>query len=340
MTTTDEPSPRPSIGVHPLRRSVDRRSVFLSLLLLFAAWGSVTTKNHLRASREGSVQSDSAPPLYLPAAEYVRLVTLGFDSLAGKVLWFYTINYFGREFHNHGEMEWFGEMCELVTTLDPRAEHVYEFCGTLLSWVGHDPQTSEVIFSRAVAQWPESWRFLYLRAFNRWYFLKERTTAAADLTEAAKLPGAPPQVASLAARLLNAESEPETAVRFLAELLSRTPEGPAREALSDRLKRAKLTRDLAELQRARTVFEARLLRPLSAIEELTSSGVLLSLPTEPFGGRYVFNPATQTFLSTIGEKGLEYREHTAETGLYKKLTPLPPQRTGGEAPTQNNNDPK
>lgn len=175
-------------------------------------------------------------PLYLPDTKRVRLATFGFNTFASDLLWFTTINYFGKQHAAGKDFHWLNHMCTLVTDLDPQKDFAFEFCGTLLSWEAHDFQAAHEILSKAVAAQPLVWRFWYLRGFNSWYFRENNKDAAEDLTHASTLPEAPPFLASLGARLLLKERDPQTAARFLQDLIRHASNETQREALIQKLK--------------------------------------------------------------------------------------------------------
>jgi len=57
-------------------------------------------------------------------------------------------------------------------------------------------------------------------------------------------------------------------------------------------------RDLQLLERAISRYRERYTRAPERLEDLVTSGLLRSLPREPFGGRYLYDPQTQTVRSS------------------------------------------
>jgi tetratricopeptide (TPR) repeat protein len=260
---------------------------------------------------------DRNDPLYLPSQHYVRLVTLGYDSFASSILWFNTLSYFGKHYRTDQDYRWLAQMCDLVTSLDSRAEHVYEFCATLLSWVAQKPQESHILLTRAVINNPGSWRLRYLRGFNSWYFLGDMQGAQLDLTQAAALPQAPGFLASIASRLLADSQSPQVAIAFLTEMLRGTSDPNVRQALENRLKRAVLKRDLLLLDEALKHYVASFGSLPENIGQLAERHILSAIPQEPFGGTYFIELSSGRVKSSSGEKPLEFYGKTAGTGLMR-----------------------
>jgi len=305
-----------------LREATQYLSGFALPALLFsaAALSAVTpAKYELRTARaQLSSASAKQPPLYLPSLRYVKLVAFGYYGFFSNVLWFKTLAYFGAHFESDRDYRWLGEMCDLTTSLDPRARHVYEFCSTMLAWIAKEPEKSAALLTKGIEAEPAYWRYLYLRGFNYWYFLRRSDLAEKDLTAAAALPDAPSFVASLASRLIAKEQNAQTAVSFLNELIANTNDQTAKTALRRKLKRAKISRDIELLERAiERYVNHHAQKPLS-IDQLIESGMIKGIPLDPYGQPYIIDSNTGAVRTKSGKKGLVFPGRTAETGLASK----------------------
>lgn len=294
-------------------------------VILVLGYGADAAKNHLRSSLIHQSQVEREP-LYLPKSRYVKLVSLGFNAMVADVLWFDTLNYFGKQFSRGRDYRWLSSMCELVTTLNPEPLHTYEFCGTLLAWIAKEPKLSNSILNKAITHHPGYWRFHYLRGFNYYYFLGDKTRAAKDFVVGSKLDGAPLILSSLASRLMVEDDSPDVAVMFLASMYKRASNRSVRAALEDKLKRAILARDLQALDKTVAQFQTEFGRLPESLEELVVHKLLGNIPREPFGGQYILiqdpltlHSGTGGFVtSSSGEKPLEFKGKTARTGMLQE----------------------
>lgn len=300
-----------------MSRSV-RRAGAVSLILVISALLVLLTREQLRLTRSQTGEKER-PPLYLPSAKYVKMITLGYQDLAADLLWFSTVNYFGKQYLEKKDFNWLYHRCDLVTKLDPHADHVYEFCATLLSWVARRPDQSTAILDRAVQARPDAWRFHYLRGFNYWYFDQDFDRAREELTTAARLPGAPPFLASLASRLMVRSNDIDNAVNFITDMVQHAKDPSAKEALTDKLKRAYISRNERLISQAAAQFQEQFGRKPADINELVGAHLLAQIPPDNFGGTYRLNQNTGEPETTSGEKGLEFYGKTAETGIYKNM---------------------
>lgn len=300
-------------------RNSSRGYAAVSLLLLLAAGIALLSlsKTELRGRHDAIDTAAAQEPLYLPEARYVKLVTLGFDGFISDILWFNTVNYFGKQYLGNKDYRWLYSMCNLVTELDPNALHVFEFCGSLLSWVAKHPEKSNAILTKAIKEHPLNWRFYYLRGFNYWYFMEDLERAKEDIARASRVKGAPTFLASLASRLVAVTENPDTAVNFLKDLIDNTKDETVQKALGEKLKLAYVSRDAERIQALTRKYEADTGQKPQTLNDLVTGGLLRFVPKDPYGEPYEFDPETGHVSSKHGKRGLSFDGKTARTGLLK-----------------------
>jgi len=174
--------------------------------------------------------------LYLPRTSTVQLTSIGYRYAVGHLLWFKTISYFGKHYASDRNYQWLAHMCDLVSTLNPKAAYVYQFCSNMLSWEAHAPDQSVSILDKAIELNPENWRFHYYRGITYLFFLKEGAKARDDFVTASQLPGAEPFVKRLAAKTLAEQQDRATAIEFLKEMLRAERDPSARNVLLNKLR--------------------------------------------------------------------------------------------------------
>ena len=208
----------------------------LPLLLALTAV-SATQLNQLSQSRRNL--ADELEVLYLPSREGVEALAFGYKNFLSSLLWIKTISYFGRHYREDGVYKWLGHMCDLVTALNPRAEHAYLFCSMMLSWEANQATKSEALLTRAIDTFPQNWRYYYHRGFNRMHFLHDAKGAKDDFIAASILPEAPVFVATLASKKLAELEDPAEAVQFLERTIEATSDPTERAVLQYKLEKLK-----------------------------------------------------------------------------------------------------
>lgn len=225
-------------------------------------------------------------PVYLPKAEFLRPMALGWRNALADVLWFRTISYFGAHYRRDHTYPWLATMCDLVTDLDPRAEQVYRFAGVILPWEANQVDAGIHLLEKGVQQFPDSWLLRYHLGFLYFFFKDDQEKALAQLRTAVVLPGAHPSIARLAAVLARQQYGSETTLAFLDELQQDVESDDVRHIILEQMREAHLAADLTQLQAAIDTYRQRVgLMPLS-LQNLVEMGLVAAVPTEPFGGYY------------------------------------------------------
>ena len=151
----------------------------------------------LRPSR--TVTKDEA--LYLPNINAVKVLSFGYKKPLSHILWFKTLNYFGKHYSDDKDYHLLKHHCSLIQELNPSFLEVAEFCSLMLAWELKQPKDAIEILDEAIRHHdtnPERWRLYYLRGIDKAYFLKDATSAANDFEEGSKLDNAPTFMKELA----------------------------------------------------------------------------------------------------------------------------------------------
>ena len=244
----------------------------------------------LDASMGAATRTDE--PVYLPRAEYLRPMSLGWQNVLADVLWFRTISYFGEHYRSDHTYPWLAAMCDLVTDLDPRAEHVYRFAGAVLSWEANQTDAGIRMLEKGARQFPDSWTLEYYLGFHYFFFKNDYAQALAHLRRAMQLPGAHPEVAHLATVLAAEQYGPETTLAFLAELERNVDSPDMREVVREQMRDTQLAAALQILDTAVDIYQTQTGHPPLTVEELVTMGVLSGVPVDPYGGTFVVDPLT------------------------------------------------
>jgi hypothetical protein len=255
-----------------------------------------------RLDRAATAAARTEEPVHLPPAEYLRPMSLGWQNTLADALWFRTISYFGEHYRSDRTYPWLAEMCDRVTDLDPRAEHVYRFCGAILSWEADQVDAGIRLLDKGTAQFPDSWLLQYHLGFLEYFFKDDQVQALAHLRRAMELPGAHPEVAHLAALLAAEQYGPETTLAFLSELERNSDSQALRSVVGENMQEMQAASNLQQLQAATAAYQDRTGHTPLLVEDLADAGLLPAVPQDPFGGTYVIDPLASTVRSSTGRE--------------------------------------
>ena len=276
-----------------------RRAAAVALFGGFVAMVAVTGT---RLDEAATAATGAGEPVYLPRAEYLRPMSLGWQNVLADIIWFRTISYFGEHYRGDRIYPWLAQMCELVTDLDPRAEHVYRFAGAILPWEADQVDAGMGLLKKGVQQFPQSWTLQYYLGFEYYFFKNDYAQALEHLRRAMQLPGVHPSVGRLVAVLAAEQYGPNTTLAFLAELERDVDSADLREVVREYMKETQLAADLKDLGAAVAAYQARTGNVPSTVEALVEAGVIAAVPGDPFGGRYVVDPDSGAVRSSTGRE--------------------------------------
>ncbi len=257
-------------------------------------------------------------PVYLPRAELLRPLSLGYHNVLADVLWFRAISYFGKHYRSDRTYPWLAHICELVTDLDPRAEHVYRFAGLILPWEAGEVDAGIRILEKGVNAIPDAWDLSYYLGFLHFFFNNDGERASEYLQRSVRLPGAHPAVARLATIVTTETSGPETAMAFLRDLEQNAESQQIRDVIQRNLKEATAASILLDLDNQIEAFEKSNGRAPSSLEEMVTAGLLQGIPHDPMGGHFEIGPDGKAQSSTGRSPTRSYRSKIRERALQGK----------------------
>jgi len=246
------------------------------LLLLFAPL--VPASQQRIDGRLGSYRAQQEV-LYFWSGEHVRRLFPGYEGLAADIYWLRTVQYFGgqRLFAQGARFELLLPLIEITTTLDPRLEIAYRYGAIFLS---EPPPTGAgraqdgiALMERGVQRLPRSWRLRQDLGFFHFLYRHDAASASAVLEQAARIPGAPFWLHSLAADILNKGGDRAASRRMWQQIYEQAEEGVLRENARARL-RLLDSLDLADAVGGRVAeYERRTGRRPARLEELRAAGL-------------------------------------------------------------------
>ncbi len=281
--------------------------ILLAVVGLFLLLGSGLLQMRLEQSRE------SIPKLqrfmFLPQAEVLKILSLGYHSVVADFLWLQTIQVMGEKKVTEEAGYWMYRALDTVTTLDPQFVRAYEAGGLALCTLVVLPDQSNALLEKGMKHNPEVWQLPFYLGINYYFEIGDDKKAGDYIARAARLPGAPDHLAGLAARLYVSAKAPQNAVELLASLYERTPEGETRHVLEQRLKQAIVARDTQILSEAIGRYRDRFLSWPHQLEDLVIQGILTALPRDPSGEHYLYDPSSQMVTSNSIEEKLIMKGH-------------------------------
>ena len=267
--------------------SLNERWLSAAVLMVVFGFGALFALYMLDQQRRGL--PGSVKLSYLPKGEYLKFAALGYRNIVADLLWLKAVQGLsGRQQSREGYLGAY-HAADVLTDLDPQFVHAYQYTGTVLGVIAGMPKESVALLEKGVRHNPSVWQLSFFLGYDYYYELGDPINAAKHFQAAALLPGSPPWLAGLAARMSVEGNDPNTAVEFLQRIYSQTQDVEVREGLDQRIREASVERDIRLIEAGIKTFRDKMGKSPETLEDLVRSGILASIPLEPFGGRYEYS---------------------------------------------------
>jgi hypothetical protein len=230
----------------------------------------------------------NTPAGYIIPSKFSRILALGNQGLLSDFLFLKIATFVGGRSSsgsplNEEDWQYVIRSLEVVTDLDPYFVDPYMLAEGLLAWDAGKPEAANQILMKGMKYRTSDWRLPFFVGFNNFYFLKNFEAASGFIMTASQLPGSPAYLATLGARLAYYGGKSKTALLFLQQMLADTDDVLLKKRLQMRLQaleRAVLIEDALEQ------FKNQKKRLPKELSELVTTGYLITLPLDPYGGKW------------------------------------------------------
>lgn len=217
-------------------------------------------------------------------------LALGFRNVLADVVWLEAVQVAGNKKMTTGDYSRLTVLLNAVANYDPRFAIPYLLGGVVLGESPGHVRDALRILERGRSQFPDNWQFPFYIGFTYWFSLGDFAEGGKAMAAAARLPGSPAYLPTLATRLLAEGRDPATALALLVELERQETDDIRRDVLRRRIRDVVVERDIQFLERSVAEFRARTGKLPGALADLVIAGIVSKLPREPNGGSYVLQP--------------------------------------------------
>ncbi len=265
----------------------DRAAVALVIVLLLAAVGLQAVRERVAPPRAAAV-----PTLWLQSPQSARRLMLSFTDLAADIYWMRAVVHYGGERRStatEGRYALLYPLLDMTTTLDPHFD-VAARLGAIFLSEGHPggpgrPDQALTLLEKGMRHDPDRWQYRHDIGFVHYWWLHDYPEAARQFDLAAKLPGAPLWLRTMAAVTLTRGGDRESARQLWTELLDAADVDWLRQAADFRLRQLAALDDIDALTAIAARMRSRLAGPIDW-HAIVRAGVLAAVPTDPMGVPY------------------------------------------------------
>ncbi len=272
------------------------RKNLLLLVAMFAALSvSIGLVRAIDARRSGAQNQSADEPLYVNP-NTARHLALAFNGLAADWYWMRSLQYVGGKIitfeDTHPErftlsdldIRLLPSLLRMSTALDPQFIAPYEYGAVVLPEINSDEAIALV--NSGIVSNPDSWR-LYQHLGYIYWRREEYEPASAAYAAGAKLPGAPPWMAAMGARMKADGGSRIAAREMYRHLYDSSNDSAVREMVNKQLMRLDSLDERDAIRSVLTQFREKNGRCPAAWRELQTEVRAIRIATAP-GASYMF----------------------------------------------------
>jgi hypothetical protein len=249
---------------------------------------------HGRAGNESLLYEMSRHPAF----------SFGFQNLFADLSWLGAVQVAGTRKLTPNDYDRLSLMLQTVVQFDPKFKVPYLLGGVILGDSRGHVQEALKILTLGRKNHPDDWRFPFYTGYLHYFSLGDPMEGGKSLELAAKIDGSPPYLPLLAARMFSEGRKPETALRFLTEMMRQENDPTRREVLNRRIREVVAEQDMQMLECAVEAYHKKTGRLPGELSDLVREGMIARLPEEPHGGSYLLTPNGQ-IRSTLMQQRLK-----------------------------------
>jgi hypothetical protein len=268
---------------------MNQRAVFISgALTIVLLLGSIPLLQQVDQQRQDQTLRDV---LYIPSAQTVKRLSLGYEGLMADVYWTRVVQYFGgKHYVKSHEYTMLEPLLNITTTLDPKLLVAYQFGSTFLAQNppegAGDPKAAVRFAERGIQNNPEAWRLYYQLGFIYWQELHDSRAASEAFLKGSQVPGALPWMKVMAAALAQNGGERQTARYLWTNILRDSEDKQLRSNATKRLRALDNDQAVDTLQAIVDGYKTRNGHPPASWGDLIAAQQLRGIPRDPMGNHY------------------------------------------------------
>lgn len=255
--------------------------------IVFAVWlnGAV---HDIRTKQIAAAMSD----IGRVPSQVLVVSSMEFKGVVANMMFLNASNFIGRKLMEQSKTspeEWhqFYLLLDRITELDSRFLDPYVFAEMMLAWQAKMYDEANILLGKGSKARPYDWRLPYYIGFNHFFFNKDFVQGAHFIKQSASIADSPSYLPNLASRLAFYGSRSKTALLFLEQMLA---ENKQIKVSSELEKRLIALQGAAQLEEAALLFKQQHGKAANGINALVESGLIETLPEEPYGGQWRLHP--------------------------------------------------
>ncbi len=260
------------------RSQIIRRTFLLAIFLLIFA--CIPT---LQFMQDKSVVKAQTPEPYVLNPKVVKAADSGLHNASSDLTWLLMIQYFGSG--NSTNYEKLNDFLTLATELDPKFSYPYAFGTLVMPYFGKTDEAIKLA-EKGLRDAEPDWRISYYLATTYFSQKNDRTNAAKYFDIAARTPGAPANIAKIAANFGTRGSQRAETRSIWEGVYNNSKDDVVKQRAKDYLTHLDI---LDLLDQAKLVYQKVYGKYPTEVQDLVDATILKEIPVDPLGVSFKFD---------------------------------------------------
>lgn len=262
----------------------------ISLVLFFVIPIYIFSNIELQKNRIYNRENGHGNTLLSLSPVVLKFISGEFKGLFSDYILMEAGNIIGRKQKNNNE-DWIQvtQLFKQSMLMDPYFQQTYMLIQGTLPWYMKDYETPIEMLNDSKEHRYWDWIPGFFIGFDYFYFLKDNMKASEVLMDASKIDGAPPALATFAARLALKSGRNQTAISFLTMILSKEKDKEKIELIKRRISAHYA---VAELEKAIQIYVDQFGKYPESLQILVEKNIIKNFPTNPYNKPFTYNHDT------------------------------------------------
>jgi hypothetical protein len=236
--------------------------------------------------------------MYFPTGQFLKLVSMGYDTFVADFLWLKGIQYYGKHRRTDRTYLLAEHVFTSITDLDEHFLGAYRFGAFVLAEDVGQPAAGIELLRKGIRNNPRAWELPFDLGFLHFVVLKNNAMAARYFRLASQLEGAPATAARFSAFAYRRAGRNDIARSLWMEILKSSENPVMRETAEYAIRSIDTDRTIDMLTSLVGRFEEIEGRLPRNLDELAKAGLVRSIGPDPFGGFYFLDRESALVLSS------------------------------------------
>jgi tetratricopeptide (TPR) repeat protein len=240
--------------------------------------------------------------MYFPSAMFSQAAAFGYTNLTADWIWLRIIQYHGKHALSDREFKYLGHMFDILTTLSPQFTSAYTFGSLLLLSDNANAGNAFKLLDKGIRNNPQNWNIPFTKGFLYYVFIRDYREAGRWFTISSRMPHAPEMAGRFAAFAVKKGKDLQTSRVLWMELFNKTNNKTEKELALFYI--AQIDREfvIKKLEELIKKYQKAENKSIASVNDLVESGYLGSIPPDPLGGKFVWDPISQNIKAVGGRK--------------------------------------